>query len=76
MWQIAEGSPSPLGVHRAGERLNFAVYSKNARAMELVLYERDDWVTPALLNLGTVPSWRSRRGPDTALTGFAATAHR
>lgn len=48
MWQIAEGSPSPLGVHRAGERLNFAVYSKNARAMELVLYERDNWVTPVL----------------------------
>jgi|GEM_PF-6971807 len=48
MWQIAEGSPNPLGVHGAGERLNFAVYSKNARAMELVLYERDNWVTPAL----------------------------
>ena len=28
--------------------LNFAVYSKNARAMELVLYQHDDWVTPAL----------------------------
>jgi len=47
-WVAAEGSPSPLGVTwvAADVAFNFALYSKHATAVTLLLYTADDVVRP------------------------------
>ena len=49
-WQSVEGSPSPLGVHwiEAEQACNFALYSKHAAAVTLLLYREDDLVRPVV----------------------------
>ncbi|MDH4082219.1 MAG: isoamylase [Nitrospira sp.] len=48
-WDESEGSPSPLGVSWVEEEqaYNFALYSKHATGVTLLLYAADDVVTPA-----------------------------
>ena len=50
-WAIAEGFPSPLGATRiAGEdAYNFALYSKHAQSVMLLLYTEHDIVNPLLV---------------------------
>lgn len=52
-WQREQGSPFPLGAswNDADRTYNFALYSKNAVAVTLLLYADDDLVTPS----GSVP---------------------
>jgi glycogen operon protein len=52
-WQKAQGAPAPLGVSwlEAEQAYNFALYSRNATAVSLLLYSDADFVTP----LRTVP---------------------
>ena len=47
-WPAFEGSPTPLGVTYVPEEraYNFAVYSQNASEVTLLLYGKDDFVTP------------------------------
>lgn len=47
-WTAAEGFPSPLGINWVeGERaLNFALYSKNATGIILLLFSEEDFTTP------------------------------
>jgi isoamylase len=47
-WVLAEGLPSPLGAswHRKTRSWNFALYSKHATGVTLLLYGRDDFETP------------------------------
>ena len=47
-WPSLEGSPLPLGVtYIADEQAyNFALYSKNATEVTLLLYNKEDYVTP------------------------------
>ena len=47
-WSSAEGSPSPLGVTwiEAEESFNFALYSKNANEVILLVYSASDQLTP------------------------------
>ena len=49
-WLAVEGSPVPLGVTRMEEdgAYNFALYSRHAGAMTLLLYTEQDVVTPML----------------------------
>lgn len=49
-WTAAEGSPTPLGVTRVEEEqaYNFALYSKHATGVLLLLYADVDLVHPAL----------------------------
>ncbi|MBV8779833.1 MAG: glycogen-debranching protein [Phycisphaerae bacterium] len=49
-WTTIEGSPSPLGVTWIPEEqaYNFALYSKHATAVTLLLYSETDFVTPVL----------------------------
>ena len=44
---IHRGMPLPLGAFRVDGGTNFAVFSRNATAMELLLYDRADDATPA-----------------------------
>lgn len=48
-WVANEGSPFPLGVSilNDGEALNFALYSKHAESVELLLYRAPDFATPS-----------------------------
>ena len=50
-WAAEEGTPSPLGVSWLEEEqaYNFALYSKHATGVTLLLYAADDVVTPATL---------------------------
>ncbi len=50
-WERAEGAPAPQGVTwvDAIEAWNFALYSKRASAVTLLLYAPDDPVTPVLV---------------------------
>ena len=47
-WAELEGSPSPLGAswHEATRTWNFAIYSKHASGMTLLLYGADDFTRP------------------------------
>jgi len=47
-WVEVEGSPSPLGAcwHRASQSWNFALYSKHATEVTLLLYGDDDYCLP------------------------------
>jgi isoamylase len=47
-WPSLEGSPLPLGVTYIPEEnaYNFALYSKNATEVTLLLYKKEDYVTP------------------------------
>lgn len=47
-WASSEGTPSPLGVTWVEEEhaYNFALYSKYAWSVTLLLYAEDDLVTP------------------------------
>jgi glycogen operon protein len=47
-WPAFEGSPTPLGVTYLPEEraYNFALYSRNASEVTLLLYGKDDFVTP------------------------------
>ena len=47
-WPSLEGSPIPLGVTYIPEekQYNFALYSKNATEVTLLLFNKDDYVTP------------------------------
>ena len=47
-WPAFEGSPTPLGVIYVPEEraYNFALYSQNASEVTLLLYGKDDFVTP------------------------------
>jgi glycogen operon protein len=47
-WTSIEGAPAPLGVHWVAEEnaYNFALYSKHATEVTLLLYAADDPVTP------------------------------
>ena len=48
-WTELEGRPHPLGVSRAEDgALNFALYSKHATAVRLLLFRDGDLVTPVL----------------------------
>ena len=49
-WKSIEGAPFPLGVSWVAEERshNFALYSKHAETVTLLLYRDDDLVTPAL----------------------------
>jgi hypothetical protein len=48
LWSTVEGSPVPQGVTRVEEEgaYNFALYSKHATAVTLLLYREDDLVQP------------------------------
>jgi glycogen operon protein len=48
VWSTVEGSPVPQGVTRVEEEgaYNFALYSKHATAVTLLLYREDDLVQP------------------------------
>ena len=48
-WAAAEGSPSPPGISRIEEdqAYNFALYSKNATGVTLLLYAENDLANPA-----------------------------
>lgn len=48
-WVATEGSPFPLGVSllNGGDAINFALYSKNAKQVELLLYRAPMFETPA-----------------------------
>jgi isoamylase len=50
-WAAAEGVPFPFGVTHVplGDSYNFALYSKYATAIELLLYARSDPSTPCLV---------------------------
>jgi glycogen operon protein len=47
-WRAREGSPAPLGVTyiSADEQFNFAIYSKHATGIRLLLYSQSDPVSP------------------------------
>jgi glycogen operon protein len=47
-WALAEGVPTPLGAswHRKTRSWNFALYSKHATAVTLLIYGRDDCAVP------------------------------
>jgi isoamylase len=47
-WQQRQGAPSPLGVTwiESEQAYNFAIYSKNATAVNLLLYAEQDLVNP------------------------------
>jgi len=49
-WAAAEGMPTPLGVTWIAEQqaYNFALYSKHATAVTLLLYRADDMVHPVV----------------------------
>ena len=49
-WPSLEGSPLPLGVTYIPEEraYNFALYSKNATEVTLLLYNKEDYVTPLI----------------------------
>lgn len=49
-WQKQQGSPTPLGASwlEGEQAYNFALYSRNATAVTLLLYSEADFVTPAL----------------------------
>ncbi len=47
-WISEEGSPIPLGATWDDEAYNFALYSKYARTVTLLLYSADDMAHPAL----------------------------
>jgi isoamylase len=49
-WASNEGSPSPLGVTWIDDQkaFNFALYSKHATSVRLLLYRDDDVATPAV----------------------------
>jgi glycogen operon protein len=49
-WENVEGTPYPLGVSWVAERqaYNFAIYSKHAEAVTLLLYQREDLAHPSL----------------------------
>ncbi len=49
-WAREEGSPHPLGVHYVGRdhAYNFALYSKHATQVTLLLYTADEVAVPAL----------------------------
>lgn len=48
LWTSSEGVPFPLGVswNKAEQAYNFALYSKYAESVTLLLYKADDLVTP------------------------------
>ncbi len=48
-WAAEEGTPSPLGISwlEEDQAYNFALYSKHATGVTLLLYAADDVVTPA-----------------------------
>lgn len=50
-WATAEGLPYPLGVswHAAERVFNFALYSKHATAVKLLLFTADDFATPRVI---------------------------
>ncbi len=50
LWEQIEGTPFPLGVRwiEADQAFNFALYSKHAQAVRLLLYRSDDLVHPSL----------------------------
>lgn len=49
-WSTKEGSPRPLGCTWVAEEkaFNFAIYSKHAEAVTLLLYTKDDTANPCL----------------------------
>ena len=47
-WAEREGTPYPLGVSRGDYYFNFALYSKHATSVRLLLFREDDLVTPEL----------------------------
>jgi isoamylase len=49
-WAATEGMPTPLGVTWIAEQqaYNFALYSKHATAVTLLLYSTDDMIHPVV----------------------------
>ncbi len=49
-WEAEDGSPHPLGAQRivATDAFNFAIYSKHAQVVILLLYTADDVMNPVL----------------------------
>ncbi len=45
-WAATEGLPYPLGVSRCDDAYNFALYSKHATMVRLLLFADDDLTTP------------------------------
>ena len=47
-WQTVEGSPNPLGLSYCAEECayNFALYSKHATDVRLLLFTADEFVAP------------------------------
>jgi isoamylase len=62
-WERREGTPYPLGVSHVVEEqsLNFALYSKHASAVTLLVYHADDLFKP-LVNCRLDP-FRNKSGP-------------
>ncbi|MBI1880925.1 MAG: glycogen-debranching protein [Chloroflexi bacterium] len=82
-WQIVEGVSSPLGVTWMEEyqRYNFALYSRHATGVTLLLYTEEDPVTPVYqyqlnyLANKTGPVWHCSV-PATTVNGAALYAYR
>ncbi|MEO8905737.1 MAG: isoamylase [Polyangiaceae bacterium] len=62
-WERDDGAPFPLGVSFVAEEdaFNFALYSKQARAVTLLLYGASDFVNPVLECSFAVPQNRTGR---------------
>lgn len=62
-WESRNGSSSPLGVSWMvrEQAYNFALYSKHAHSVRLLLYDSEDLVTPVLERDFVVP--RNKTGP-------------
>lgn len=62
-WQARDGSPSPLGVTYVAEEeaYNFALYSKHAERVSLLLYSEDDFEQPLRIVALDLPRNRSGR---------------
>lgn len=73
-WEDTEGSPFPLGATWSddGEALNFAIYSKHAVNVQLVLFPHDELLPPVLefqldyLKNKSGPVWHCRVSKEVA----------
>ncbi len=82
-WECAEGSPFPLGANWNAKQsaYNFAMYSRHATVVHLLLYSRDDLVHPArevtldYLHNKSGPVWHCRVSCDHP-EGFVYYAYR
>src|SRR3954468_6385007 len=57
MLNVLPGEPNPLGATWRGEGVNFALYSENATAVELCIFDDDDRETRLALTNRTAFVW-------------------